>query len=120
MLCLRTRRCMFETALIAPTDSRVSRAGSAGRISVGPVLAYLVGVKWDRVNCAVLCACVWVGASLLHACVVRRHIAPTPVDGTGGILVQLYLALSLPGLCAVRTVERCHLFFTQQARSKLQ
>ena len=73
MLCPRTRRCMAETALVAPTDSRVSRAGSAGRRGVGPVLAYLVGVRWVRVNCAVVCACVRACASLLRACVSASH-----------------------------------------------
>ena len=114
MLCPRTGRYMFETALIAPTDSRVSRTSNAGRRGVVQVLVYLVGVKWGRVNCAVLCACMRVcvcaRASLLRACVARSHIAPRAVDGTSGVLVPLYLALSLPGVCAVRAVERCHLF----------
>ena len=113
MLCPRTRRCMVETALVAPMDSRVSRAGSAGRRGVGPVLAYLMGVKWGRGLIVLYC----VRACVLRCCVlVSRGVTLSlyaPVDGTSGVLVHLHLALSLPGLCAVRAVERCCLFSTQ-------
>ena len=68
------------------------------------------GGEGGRVNCAVLCAFVYV----LRCCVlVSRGVTLSlyaPVDGTSGVLVHLHLALSLPGLCAVRAVERCCLF----------
>ena len=75
MLCPRTGRCMVETALIAPTDSQVSRTSNAGRRGVVQVLVYLVGVKWGWVNCAVLCACVCmcVRARFAAACLCREE-----------------------------------------------
>ena len=103
MLCPRTRRCMVETALVAPTDSRVSRAGSAGRRGVGPVLAYLMGVKGGRVNCAVLCACVC--ASLLRACVARSHIVPICAGGRNEWSSCPFAPRSIPprSVCSARS-----------------
>ena len=50
-------------------ESRRQRRKDGGR----PMLAYLVGVRWGRVNCAVVCACVRACASLLRACVSASH-----------------------------------------------
>ena len=87
-------------------ESRRQRRKEGSR----PVLAYLVGVRWGWVNCAVLFACVRACVCVCVCVLVsRRHIAPTAVDGTGGVLVHVHLALSLPGVCAARAVERCHL-----------